>query len=185
MTGTGFLDTDPLSTIDHIAETFDDNRKACGAHVFGFLDLLLSYQVVLLLAYSGSYALYKLQQRRYGTSNSQGLTYINLRSMMLPGGLTLPARSIGRVISTDNSDYLIICWQYQQSGWKLIQELLTGYVNRRHLQNAGFHKKISLAPRENAQICRYPYPILVWIFKRGDGSGEFSIPIGAFWEGVM
>ena len=111
MTGTGFLDTDLLSTIDHIAETFDDNREACGARVFGFLDLLSSYsQVVLLSACSGSYALYELQQRRYGTSNSQGLTYINLRSMMLPGGSTLPARSIGRVISIDNSDYLIICW---------------------------------------------------------------------------
>jgi len=156
MTGTGFLDTDPLSTIDHIAETFDDNRKdreACGARVFGFLDLLSSYsQVVPLSACSGSHALYELQQRRYGTSNSQGLTYINLRSMRLPGGSTLPARSIGRVISTDNSDYLIICWQHQHSGWKLIQELLTGYVNGKHLQNAGSHKTISLAPRENAQI---------------------------------
>ena len=156
MTGTGFLDTDPLSTVDHTMETFNNyrnDRQVCGARVFGFLDLLSSYsQVVPLSACSGLHALYELQQRRYGTSNSQGLTYINLRSMRLPGGSTLPARSVGRVISADNSDYLIICWQHRHSGWKLILELLTGYVKGRHLQNAGSYRNISFAPRENAQI---------------------------------
>ena len=156
MTGTGFLDTDPLSAVNYIAETFGETRivrEACGARVFGFLDLLSSYtQVVPLSACSGSHALYELQQRRYGSSNSQGLTYINLRPMRLPGGSTLPARSIGRVISTNNSDYLIICWQHQHSGWKLILELLTGYVKGRYPQNAGSHKNVSFAPRENAQI---------------------------------
>ena len=156
MTGTGFLDTDPLSAVNYTANSFNSTRRdreACGARVFGFLGLLSSYtQVVPLSACSGSHALYELQQRRYGTSNSQGLIYINLRSMRLPGGSTLPARSIGRVISTDNSDYLIICWQHQHSGWKLILELLTGYVKGRHPQNAGSYKNISSAPRENAQL---------------------------------
>ncbi|KAJ3566246.1 hypothetical protein NP233_g7118 [Leucocoprinus birnbaumii] len=155
MTGAGFLDTDPLSTSDHLTESPDDlreQRDICSRHVFYYFDQLSTYsQVVPLSACSGSHALYEKQQERYGASNSQGLTYMNLRSIKLPGGSTLPARSIGRVISGDNSEHLVICWQHQHSGWKLILELLTDYVNRKRLQNSGPYQDVSFAPRGSVQ----------------------------------
>lgn len=153
MTGTGFLDTDSLSTVDYFVETSEDDKaqqNICSRYVFNYFCELQSYsQVVPLSACSGPHALYERQQERYGTSTSQDLTYINLKPIKLPGGSTLPARSIGHVVSGDNSDYLVICWQHQHSGWKLILELLTDYVNRR--RPAGSYQDISFAPRENVQ----------------------------------
>lgn len=172
MTGTGFLDTDPLSTADHLVDVLDelrDQRDLCSRHVFYYFDRLTSYsQVIPLSACSGSQALYERQQERYGTSHSQGLTYINLRSIKLPGGSVLPARSVGRVISADNSEQLVICWQHQHSGWKLVLELLTDYVNRRR-QKSGAYQDISFAPRGNVQTLSLSLAEIGVDFEADDG----------------
>lgn len=173
MTGTGFLDTDSLSTADHLIEAPEDlkqQRDLCGRHVFYYFDKLSSYsQVVPLSACSGAHALYERQQERYGTSASQGLSYINLKPIKLPGGSALPARSVGRVISGDNSEHLVICWQHQHSGWKLILELLTDYVNKKRLQNSGPYQDISFAPRGNVQTLSLPLAEIGVDFEADDG----------------
>ncbi|XP_006461023.1 hypothetical protein AGABI2DRAFT_221404 [Agaricus bisporus var. bisporus H97] len=172
MTGTGFLDTDPLSTADHLVDVPDDlrdQRDLCSRHVFYYFDRLTSYsQVIPLSACSGSQALYERHQERYGTSHSQGLTYINLKPIKLPGGSVLPARSVGRVISADNSEQLVICWQHQHSGWKLVLELLTDYVNRRR-QKSGAYQDISFAPRGNVQTLSLSLAEIGVDFEADDG----------------
>ncbi|KAF9445018.1 hypothetical protein P691DRAFT_777875 [Macrolepiota fuliginosa MF-IS2] len=173
MSGTGFLDTDSLSTADHLIEApenLKEERDLCSRHVFYYFDQLSSYsQVVPLSACSGAHALYERQQERYGTSASQGLTYTNLKPIKLPGGSILPARSVGRVISGDSSEHLVICWQHQHSGWKLILELLTDYVNRRRLQSSGPYQDISFAPRGNVQTLSVPLAEIGVDFEADDG----------------
>lgn len=152
MTASGFLDTDPLSTVDHGPEghaaTLDD-RVICAQHVLFFMDKLPTYtQVIPASACSGSHALYeKLPERMISASVSTGLTYTNLRSVKLPGGSTLPARSIGRLLSGDGGDFVVVSWQHEHSGWKILLEFLTDYVNRRRLAGGASHQDVSFGRR--------------------------------------
>lgn len=158
MTAAGFLDTDPLSTADHSHEGqgLVDERDLCDRHVFYYLDNLPTYsQVVPMSACTGPHALYERMQERYGSPGaSAGLTYINLRPIKLPGGTTLPARSTGRLLSGDGGDFIVICWQHEHSGWKLILELLTDYAKRRRLHTGagGAYSDISFARRGSSPV---------------------------------
>ena len=135
MTAAGFLDADKLSTADHSheGEGLDDERDLCGRHVFYHLDKLSTFsQLVPTSACKGSHELYEKFQDRYGSPTTlSGLTYVNFRPMKLPGGTTLPAKTMGRLLSNDGGDSMVLCWQYEHSEWKLILVVLTDYVNRK------------------------------------------------------
>ncbi|KAF5388425.1 hypothetical protein D9615_000845 [Tricholomella constricta] len=156
MTASGFLDYDTLSIASHPneGESISEEHDVCASHVFYYLDKLPTFtQVVPLSACSGAHALYEKLDRQ-GTTE---VVYTNTRPIKLPGGSTLPARSIGRSLS-DGGDYAVILWQHEHSGWKLILELLTDYVNRRRMlsgsgTNAGSaYQDVSFGRRGGSQV---------------------------------
>ncbi len=156
MTGAGFLDTDPLYTSDIDQERpLTEQRAVCDRFVYYYLSQLSTYsQVLPISACTGAHALYERQTERYGTGNP-GLTYVNLRPIRVPGGSTIPARCAGRLLSGDGGDQVVVCWQHQHSGWKVILEILTG------LRESAAHGTLALAA-----ITR---DVSVWRAQRGTG----------------
>ncbi|KAF8885802.1 nucleoporin subcomplex protein binding to Pom34-domain-containing protein [Infundibulicybe gibba] len=158
MTASGYLDSDQLSTTDHSYEGqgLTEERDICDRHVFYYLDKLPTFsQVIPVNACTGAHALYERQPERYGSSSSSpGLTYINLRPIKLPGGTTLPARSVGTLLSGDGGDFIVVCWQHEHSGWKVILEILTDFVNRKrmHVGSSNAYQDVSFAPRGANQV---------------------------------
>ncbi|KAF8887259.1 hypothetical protein CPB84DRAFT_1837740 [Gymnopilus junonius] len=123
LTGVGFLDTDSLYQL----EPLSPDRELCDRFVYHYMSRLSTYsQVIPVSACTGAHALY---ERTAGP----GLTYVNVRPIRLPGGSVLPARSVGRLLSGDGGEYIVIGWQHEHSGWKIILEILTDYVNRRRV----------------------------------------------------
>ncbi|KAH9927349.1 nucleoporin subcomplex protein binding to Pom34-domain-containing protein [Fomitopsis serialis] len=153
MTAAGFLDTDGLSTTDYAAEgnPLEEDRELCTRHVFYYLNKLTTYtQVIPVNACTGAHALYERLPERYGSSSvAAGVSYVNLRPLKLPGGSILPPKSTGRLLSGDGGDLVVVCWQHEHSGWKLLLELLTDYVNRRRLHSGtgGAYQDISFAQK--------------------------------------
>ncbi|KAI0638631.1 hypothetical protein C8Q77DRAFT_1154251 [Trametes polyzona] len=139
LTATGFLETDPLSTADHVQPTAElvEERQLCTCAVFEFFDELPSFtQVIHTSSCSGAHALYEKLPDRYGSSSATpGPSYMNLRPLRLPGGSVLPAKSVGQLLSSDGGELLVVAWQHKHSGWKVVMELLTDYVNRRRMQS--------------------------------------------------
>ena len=137
LTGSGFKDVDPLSSIDHRQHDHSlmEARAQCAQEVSYFFENLPTYtQVVPTSACTGSHALYEKVPERYGSSSKAlGPTYTNLRPLKLPGGSILPARSTGRLLSQDGEDFIIVSWQCEHSGWKLLVEVLYDYVRRKRL----------------------------------------------------
>ena len=137
LTGCGFKDADPLSSVDHRQHDHSllGARAQCAHEVSYFFENLPTYtQVIPISACTGSQALYEKVPERYGSS-SKGLgpTYNNLRPIKLPGGSILPARSTARLLSQDGEDFVIVLWQCEHSGWKLLVEVLYDYVRRKRL----------------------------------------------------
>jgi len=137
LTGRGFKDADILSSTDHRQhdQSLVEARAQCAQEVSYFFENLPTYtQVLPTSACTGSQALYEKVPERYGSSSKAlGPTYTNLRPLKLPGGTILPARSTGRLLSQDGEDFVIVSWQCENSGWKLLVEILYGYVRRRRL----------------------------------------------------
>jgi nuclear pore complex protein Nup188 len=162
MTAAGFLDTDKLSTADHSheGEGLDPDRELCDRHVYYYFDKLPTYsQVIPMSACTGAHALYEKTQERYGAHiPSPGVTYTNIRPVKLPGGTTLPARSSGRLLSGDAGDFIVVSWQHEHSGWKIILEILTEYINRKRMRSdsRGAYSDVSFTRRGEAQpiACR-------------------------------
>lgn len=142
MTGTGFLDTDPLSIGDSSSVTYEGSgaplsfhRQSCDSAVADYLYNLSTYsQVIPISTCSGPNALYEKVPERYGSS-SAAATYTNVRPIRLPGGETLPARSTGRLLSGDGGEFVVICWELAHPGWSMLLEVLTDYVNRKRLSS--------------------------------------------------
>ncbi|KAJ7242566.1 hypothetical protein B0H12DRAFT_1211807 [Mycena haematopus] len=155
MTGAGFLDTDPLCFTQEGPQTRPTSqaaaRDSCARHVFYYLDTLSTFtQVMSVAASTGPHALYERQPERYGRPHAPiGLSYANTRPIRLPGGSTLPPGSPGRLLSGDGAEFLVVCWQHTHSGWKVMLEVLTHYVNgRRPASGAGgAYQDVSFAPR--------------------------------------
>ena len=153
LTATGYLDTDPLSTVDHVlpSEQLIEDRELCARAVFAFFNELSTFtQVIHTSSCGGAHALYEKLPDRYGSSSAApGPTYMNLRPIRLPGGSILPARSVGQLLSTDGGDLIVVAWQHKHSGWKLLLELLTDYVNRRRMYAGpgGAYKDVSFGGR--------------------------------------
>ncbi|KAJ6611496.1 nucleoporin subcomplex protein binding to Pom34-domain-containing protein [Mycena sp. CBHHK59/15] len=124
MTGSGFLDTDPLSSTQEGPQTRSMTQAAvldtCARHVFYYLDTLSTYsQIIPASSSTGPHALYERQPERYGHPHTPiGLSYANQRQIRLPGGSTLAAGSSGRLLSGDGSEFLVVCWRHAHSGWK-------------------------------------------------------------------
>ena len=157
MSGTGFLDTDPL----YVAESPQDKvlsegRNMCSRFVYHYFLKLPSYsQIVPVSACTGPQALYERQTERFGGSSTGSiLAYHNLRPIRLPGGSILPAKSTGRLLSSDGGDQIVICWQHQNSGWKVILEILTDYLNKRRIDfGSGVnYRDVSFGPRRVEQF---------------------------------
>ncbi|KJA28250.1 hypothetical protein HYPSUDRAFT_197752 [Hypholoma sublateritium FD-334 SS-4] len=155
MTGAGFLDTDPLYTADIDQERpLTEQHAVCDRFVYYYLSQLSTYsQVIPISACTDAHALYERQTERYGTGNS-GLTYVNLWPIRVPGGSTIPARCTGRLLSGDGGDHVVVCWQHQHSGWKVILEILTDYVNRRRMDfgSGANYQDVSFGARNTAQV---------------------------------
>ncbi|KAF9535154.1 hypothetical protein CPB83DRAFT_781281 [Crepidotus variabilis] len=159
MSGSGFLDTDPLYIADSGQEgALSEDRDLCDRFIYHYLSKLPSYtQVIPISACNGPHALYEKQTERFGgTSNAHGaiVHYINLRPIRLPGGSVLPARSSGRLLSGDGGEQIVVCWQHQHSGWKIILEVLTEYVHRRRIDfgAGGTYQGVSFAPRGDQKL---------------------------------
>lgn len=156
MTGAGFLDTDPLYAQHFLDEdNISAGRLGCDTYVYHYLHELSSFsQVIPSGACTGPHALYERQAERFGTSTSPGLTYINLKPIQLPGGTILPARSVGRLLSGDGGENVVVAWQYQNSGWKLLLEILTDYVNRKRMDfgAGGKYRDVSFAKRTASPV---------------------------------
>ena len=137
LTGCGFKDADPLSSVDNRQHDHSsiEARAQCAQEVSYFLENLPTYtQVLPTTACTGSQALYDRVPERYGSSSKAlGPTYTNLRPLKLPGGCILPPRSTGRLLSQDGEDFVIVSWQCEHSGWKLLVEVLYDYVRRKRL----------------------------------------------------
>ncbi|KAI0068511.1 hypothetical protein BV25DRAFT_1817355 [Artomyces pyxidatus] len=135
--GSGFKKSDPLISVDYrqADNALAEERAICAQHVSFFFDMLTTYtQVIPLSACTGAHALYEKVPERYGSSSkSSGPTYVNLRPIKLPGGSVLPPKSTGRLLSQDREDYIIVAWQHEHSGWRLVVEVLVDYVQRRRL----------------------------------------------------
>lgn len=132
MSAAGFLDTDPLSAsaLPPEGRLSNDLRRDCAFRVFRYLDNLNTYtQFIPASLCSGPHAIVDRFSER--DSSSYGVSYTNLHPIKLPGGSILPARSVGRVISGDTAEFVVVIWDHSHSGWKLILELLTDYTNRR------------------------------------------------------
>ncbi|KAF7337743.1 hypothetical protein MSAN_02247900 [Mycena sanguinolenta] len=155
MTGAGFLDTDPLCFTQEGPQTRPASqaaaRDSCARHVFYYLNTLSTFtQVVSVAASTGPHALYERQPERYGRPHAPvGLSYANTRPIRLPGGSTLPPGSPGRLLSGDGAEFLVVCWQHTHSGWKVMLEVLTHYVNgcRSASGAGGAYQDVSFAPR--------------------------------------
>ena len=137
LTGCGFKDADPLSNVDHRQHDHSlmEARAQCAQEVSYFFENLPTYtQVLPISACTGPQALYDKVPERYGSSSrALGPTYTNLRPLKLPGGSILPPRSTGRLLSQDGEDFVIVSWQCEHSGWKLLVEVLYDYVRRKRL----------------------------------------------------
>ncbi|KAF9553540.1 hypothetical protein CPC08DRAFT_673179 [Agrocybe pediades] len=136
MTGMGFLDTDPLHTPD-VYRGLSEQRLICERYVFYYFAQVPSYATVIPASSTvGGQALYERQTERYGLSNATpGVIYLNLRPIRLPGGSTLAPKSPGRLLSGDGGENIAVAWTHTHSGWKLLLEFLTDYVNRRRLDH--------------------------------------------------
>ena len=132
MSAAGFLDTDPLSAsaLPQEGRPSSELRRDCALHVFRYLQHLNTYtQLIPASLCSGPHAIVDRFSER--GNSSYGISYTNLHPIKLPGGSILPARSIGRVISGDTAEFVVVIWDHSHSGWKLMLELLTDYTNRR------------------------------------------------------
>ncbi|KAI6146143.1 nucleoporin subcomplex protein binding to Pom34-domain-containing protein [Pisolithus tinctorius] len=138
LTGSGFLDTDSLSTTasaeySRISDGDVADQEICSRHVFYYMDKLPTFSLVIpVSSCSGPNAVYEKVQ--YGPSASgRGLTYKNIRAIRLPGGSIMSPRSTGRLLSSDGGDVVAVCWEHENSGWKVVIDVLTEYVTRRRM----------------------------------------------------
>lgn len=150
MTGMGFIDTDPLHTPDIPSEP-SEQRLICERFVYYYLAQLPTYSVVIPASLTtGGNALYERQTERYGAGNATpGVNYLNLRPIRVPGGSTVPAKTPGRLLSGDGGDQYAICWKHTHSGWKVILELMTDYVNRRRMDHGSLSNYHDLSARRD------------------------------------
>ncbi|EIW76402.1 hypothetical protein CONPUDRAFT_168949 [Coniophora puteana RWD-64-598 SS2] len=158
LSAAGFLDTDPLaaSADSHSSRSLraiagdaggqegsaeaqaEEERAVCARHVFYYFDRLPTFSLVIPLASTaGPNAVYERVAHGASPYTGPGLSYTNLRPIVLPGGGVLPARSVGRLLSGDGGEHVAVCWAHEHSGWRVLVEVLVDYVGRRRMASAG------------------------------------------------
>ena len=93
-------------------------------------------------------------QERYGSASAPtGVNYVNLRPVRLPGGSILPTKSTGRLLAADSGDFVVVYWEHEHPGWKMLLEVLTDYVNRKRLYpgSGGSYQNIAFSKRGGNQ----------------------------------
>ncbi|KAH8118849.1 nucleoporin subcomplex protein binding to Pom34-domain-containing protein [Phellopilus nigrolimitatus] len=124
-----------MSEPDLFAQTaIDEPQHVCSNYVFYYFRNLPTYtQVITVAARTGANALYDRMIDRPGPSSTSGGTaYTNMRPIIVPGGSSIPAKSVGRLLCSDStSDPVIVAWQHEHSGWKVLVDVLIDYINRR------------------------------------------------------
>ena len=75
------------------------------------------------------------------------------KPIKLPGNSILPPKTPGQLLSSDGADYIVICWEHEHSGWKIILEILTDYINRKRMDYAagGSYQDVSFGQRGGSQ----------------------------------
>ncbi|KAK7058619.1 hypothetical protein VNI00_002255 [Paramarasmius palmivorus] len=155
MSGSGFLDTDPIATVEspRIFEESKEERALCARYVFHYFDNLPTFtQLIPASACTGAHALFEKQIEQYGTSHSAGLTYTNMVPLVLPGGSVLPVGSKGSLLSGDGGELLVVSWRHKHSGWKLMLDVLTAYINQCHSGNRRGRPGVYSRSRTNQDI---------------------------------
>lgn len=149
LSGAGFASWDPLATVDTSSAPglYEKQRAECADYVAHYFDTLPSFtQVVPLSSCQGQHPLYERTQEKSSSGSSPSPIYTNTRPVQLPGGSVLPTRSRGRLLSSDGEEFVIVAWQHEYSGWRLLLDILTDYNRRRRLlsSRASAHPSVSL-----------------------------------------
>ena len=111
---------------------------------------------------------------RYGSpSKALGPTYTNLQPSKLPGGC-IPPWSTGRLFSQDGEDFVIVSWQCEHSGWKLLIGVLCDYVRRKRL-TPGLSTHVTSAPFGNRTSPQTPVAFRIDIGLELDPNGDSSV----------
>ncbi|THH06625.1 hypothetical protein EW145_g3956 [Phellinidium pouzarii] len=136
MAGTVRNDAMDLASAVQSDDTENENHRVCSSYVFHYFCRLPSYtQVVPAAMRTGANTLYDRMVDRMGAGPSSaggGTAYTNLRPVMLPGGSLLPQKSVGRLLCADSAtDPVVVGWQHEHSGWKVLADVLIDYINRR------------------------------------------------------
>jgi len=156
MTAAGFLETDDLSSTDDRNEVMlVEERALCAKSVLEYFGRLLTFTMVVRSDQcTGANTLYEKMQDRHGGS-FPGTGYVNVKPIKLPGGSILPAGSTGQLLSGDGGDLMVLLWEHEHSGWKILLEILTNYVNLCQIHYSGTgggFQDVSFGSRGNAHV---------------------------------
>ncbi|KAG9105059.1 hypothetical protein FRC06_000032 [Ceratobasidium sp. 370] len=93
-------------------------REVCVGHVYQYLAEMTGFAHVIQPSH--------LQSSAYDVRSD---TVLNVRPIQLPGGTTLPARSIGQTLSMRSPGApLAVRWSHSYSGWRVLLDILLEYV---------------------------------------------------------
>ncbi|TRM67890.1 nucleoporin subcomplex protein binding to Pom34-domain-containing protein [Schizophyllum amplum] len=151
MAACGFLDTDPLTTTSDSQPVRYEEQNECAQNVFEYFNALPTYAQHITLN-NESHRHYERQAERASRNGPMEIYYVNMHPLRLPGGSILPAGTHGRLVAGDEKTWVIVDWKHKHSGWKIISEVLTRYVNRKRLSgsSAGY-EDVFFGKRQDTQ----------------------------------
>ncbi|KAL1721708.1 nucleoporin subcomplex protein binding to Pom34-domain-containing protein [Schizophyllum commune] len=151
MAACGFLDTDPLATTSDMQSGGYEEQKECAQNAFDYFNALPTYAQHITLN-NEAHRLYERQAERASRSGPMEIHYITQYPIRLPGGSILPAGTHGRLVAGDERTWVVVDWKHRHSGWKLIAEVLTRYVNKKRLSgsSAGY-EDVFFGKRQNTE----------------------------------
>ena len=131
----------------------DESRQLCGAYVYHyFLRLPTFTQVIPMGARTGIGALYEamIDAELY----TGGVMYRNVRAIQLPGRSLLPRHSSSRLLSTlaEPNDPVVVAWEHEHSGWRVVLELLRDYLKRSEVPQGSIRARASAVPPRGVDI---------------------------------
>lgn len=148
--------SDPdIGDLSNYGSSAQDRLESSKYVHFYFAKLPTYTQILPPAMRTGANVLYDRVVDRTGYSRASGGTaYTNLRQLNLPGGTTIPAKCVGRLLSSDSShDNVVVAWQHEHSGWKLVVDVLLDYVYRRQGISRGIrHTDAAYGRRGDAPV---------------------------------
>ena len=154
MTGSGSMG---FSEADELPkhESVDTDRRQCSSYVFHYFRTLPTYtQVLDVASRTGANVLFDRIVEQRGPSSSGGMVYVNTRPIRIPGGSVLPVRTVGRLLTADSStESVIVAWQFQHSGWKVLLDVLIQFLrSRRGLYFGRNHADVDASRRGDQPV---------------------------------